>query len=70
MIRWEQCRLGRTEAPSLYAMVIFFGVCSGVVFGNATVSTPFSIEALISSGYKLFISMRSTSQILIKVYTP
>ena len=32
-----------------HAMVIFFGTCSGVVFGNVTVRTPFSIDALISS---------------------
>lgn len=29
----------------------FFGACSGDVFGNVTVSTPFSIDALISSAY-------------------
>ena len=34
---------------TLYAIVIFLGACSGVVFGNVTLSTPFSIDALISS---------------------
>jgi hypothetical protein len=32
-------------------MVIFFGSCSGVIFGKLMVRTPFSIEALIASGY-------------------
>ena len=32
-----------------------------MVFGNATVSTPFSIDALISSGYILIVSTYSNS---------
>lgn len=41
----------RSTSALLQAMAIFFGVCSGVAFGNVTLSTPFSIAALISSCY-------------------
>lgn len=33
-----------------HEIVIFFGACSGVVLGKVTVRTPFSMDALISSG--------------------
>lgn len=33
-----------------HEIVIFFGACSGVVLGKVTARTPFSMDALISSG--------------------
>ena len=36
--------------------MIFCGACSGVVLGNVTVKIPFSIDALISSGYEHSVS--------------
>lgn len=41
----------RTDDPT-HAIVIFFGAWSGVVLGKVTLSTPFSMLALISSGCK------------------
>lgn len=46
----------------LYETVIFFGACSGDVLGKDTVRTPFSIEALISSGYKAMVSIFNVHQ--------
>ena len=41
----------RVVQISIQEIVIFCGACSGVVLGNVTVKIPFSIDALISSGY-------------------
>lgn len=39
----------------VYEMVIFLGAASGRTFGNVTVNTPFSNDALICSSYNRLV---------------
>jgi hypothetical protein len=63
--RKHHCQVVVVDVGNLerfYAMLIFLGAISGVVFGKVTVRTPFSRDALISFSYGSHVGDRIRMQ--------